>query len=57
MSDWTVAQIIVFAAPFALLLIGFGVLMLMRKTVRTRFQMIRQLDADPDIQNWLVVFG
>jgi hypothetical protein len=57
MSDWTVAQIIVFAAPFALLLIGFGVLMLMRKTVRTRFQMIKQLDADPDIKNWLVVFG
>ncbi len=57
MSDWTVAQIIVFIAPFALLLIGFGVLMLMRKTVRTRFQMIKQLDADPDIKNWLVVFG
>jgi len=57
MSDWTVAQIIVFAAPFALLLIGFGILMLMRKTVRTRFQMIKQLDADPDIRNWLVVFG
>lgn len=57
MSDWTLTQIIVFAAPFVLLLIGFGVLMLMRKTVRTRFQMIRQLDADPDIKNWLVVFG
>lgn len=57
MSDWTVAQIIVFAAPFVLVLIGFGILMLMRKTVRTRFQMIRQLDADPDIRNWLVVFG
>lgn len=57
MSDWTVAQIIVFAAPFALVLIGFGILMLMRKTVRTRFQMVKQLDADPDIKNWLVVFG
>ncbi len=57
MSEWTVAQIMVFAAPFVLLLIGFGVLMLMRKTVRTRYQMIRQLDADPDITNWLVIFG
>lgn len=57
MSDWTTTQIIVFVAPFALLLIGFGVLMLMRKTVRTRFKMIKQLDADPDIKNWLVVFG
>jgi len=57
MSEWTTAQILVFAAPFALVLIFFGILMLMRKTVRTRFKMIKQLDADPDITNWLVVFG
>jgi hypothetical protein len=57
MSDWTIAQTIIFAAPFALLLIAFGLLMLMRKTVRTRFQMLKQLEADPDITNWLVVFG
>lgn len=57
MSDWTTTQVIVFVAPFVLLLIGFGALMLMRKTVRTRFKMIKQLDADPDIKNWLVVFG
>jgi len=57
MSEWTTAQIIVFAAPFALVLLFFGLLMLMRKTVRTRFKMIKQLDADPDIKNWLVVFG
>lgn len=57
MSDWTTTQVIVFIAPFVLLLITAGLLMLMKRTIRTRFQMNRQLNADPDISEWLVTFG
>jgi len=57
MAGWTTTQVIVFIAPFALLLIAAGLLMMMKRTIRTRFQMNRQLDADPDISEWLVAFG
>jgi len=57
MSDWNATQVIVFLVPFILLLVGAGLLMLMKRTIRTRFQMNRQLTADPDITEWLVVFG
>jgi hypothetical protein len=57
MSDWSMTQVIVFIAPFLLLLIAGGLLMLMKRTIRTRFQMNKQLAADPDITEWLVIFG
>jgi hypothetical protein len=57
MSHWSTTQVIVFIAPFLLLLIAGGLLMLMKRTIRTRFQMNTQLAADPDITEWLVVFG
>jgi hypothetical protein len=57
MSDWSMTQVIVFIAPFLLLLVAGGLLMLMKRTIRTRFQMNQQLSSDPDITEWLVVFG
>ncbi len=57
MSDWSLAQVIVFIAPFVLVAAGVTVWLLMRRSVRTRIEMERQLRADPDISEHLVVFG
>jgi hypothetical protein len=57
MGNWTSTQLIVFFAPFILLFIGLLIWMLMRRSIRTRFRMNRQLHDDPDISEWLVAFG
>ena len=57
MGNWTSTQIIVFLAPFVLVLIGLLIWLLMRRSIRTRFRMDKQLQKDPDISEWLVVFG
>ena len=57
MGNWTSTQIIIFIAPFALVLIGIFIWLLMRRSIRTRFRMDQQLLKDPDISEWLVVFG
>jgi len=57
MGNWTSTQIIVFLAPFAIVFIGLIIWLLMRRSIRTRFRMNHQLRDDPDISEWLVVFG
>lgn len=57
MGDWTSTQVIVFFAPLVLVLIGLFIWFLMRRSIRTRFCMEKQLHDDPDISEWLVVFG
>jgi hypothetical protein len=57
MGDWSSTQTIVFIAPFVLVLIGLLIWFLMRRSIRTRFRMEQQLHDDPDISEWLVVFG
>jgi hypothetical protein len=57
MGDWTSTQIIVFIAPFAIILLGLILWLFMRRSIRTRFRMDQQLLKDPDISEWLVVFG
>lgn len=54
---WAWKKIIIFCIPFALVLFGLLVWLFLRKTIRTRFRMARQLRDDPDIHEWLVVFG
>ncbi len=55
MWDWK--RIGIFLIPFVLILIAVIVWLFMRKTLRTRLRMERQLRQDPDINEWLVVFG
>jgi len=55
MWDWK--KITVFAIPFALILVGAIAWLFLRKTIRTRQRMAKQLREDPDINEWLVVFG
>ncbi len=57
MGNWTSTQIIVFIAPFAIILLGVIFWLFMRRSIRTRFRMDQQLKKDPDISEWLVVFG
>jgi hypothetical protein len=57
MHDWTGTQWLIFALPFAALIVGFLLWMLKRKDIRTRVQMDAQLKADPDINDWLVIFN
>jgi hypothetical protein len=57
MSDWPTYKWVVFLIPFGLLLIGVGMLLLLRRTFRTRLHVERQIREDPDINEWLVVFG
>jgi len=53
---WELSKIIVFCIPFVLL--GGGVLtwLLLRKTIRTRLRVSKQIHDDPDINEWLVAF-
>jgi len=57
MSDWPTYKWVVFLIPFGLLLIGVGILLLLRRTFRTRLHVEKQIRQDPDINEWLVVFG
>ncbi|MHC4295651.1 MAG: hypothetical protein ACYSTL_08715, partial [Planctomycetota bacterium] len=54
---WTLKKIIFFSVPFALLAFALIAWLFLRKTVRTRFRMEKQLRQDPDINEWLVVFN
>jgi hypothetical protein len=56
MLMWPLSKIIVFAIPF--LILGGGILtfVLLKKTIRTRLRVGKQLRADPDINEWMVVF-
>lgn len=55
MWDWK--RIAIFSIPFMLIAISVIVWLFMRKTLRSRRNMERQLREDPDINEWLVVFG
>ena len=57
MGDWDWKKLIVFMIPLVLVLLGLAVWILARKTIRTRTRLARQLRDDPDINEWLVVFG
>ncbi len=57
MWDWDWKKWVVFLLPFVLTAAGVLILYLMRKTIRTRMRMEKQLRADPDINEWLVIFG
>ena len=50
-------KIIIFCVPFAILLLGVVTWLFLRKTLRTRHRVSRQLRADPDINEWLVLFS
>lgn len=52
-----VARFLVVFAPLILLLIVLAVWLMMRRTMRTRIEMDRQLEKDSEINEWLVVFG
>lgn len=57
MENWTWQKWAVLAAPGALVVLGVLVVFVMRRTFRTRHRMDHQLQADPDITTWLVVFS
>ena len=56
MSNWDWKMWLVFSAPFDLLILGLLALVLLQGTFRTRIRMAKQLKADPDMVEWLVVF-
>jgi hypothetical protein len=56
MLMWPVSKIIVFAVPFLLLGGGILTVLLLKKTIRTRIRVGKQLREDPDINEWMVVF-
>ena len=53
---WPLSKIIVFAVPFVVLAGGILTVLLLKKTIRTRLRVSKQLDVDPDINEWLVTF-
>lgn len=56
MGDWDTTRWIVFFLPLLIALIGLGIYLLMRKTIRTRSEIDRELKNNPDINEWLVIF-
>jgi hypothetical protein len=54
---WTSNQMIALYIALGVVLGGVIAWLLMRKTVRTRLSMAQQLRRDPDINDWLIIFG
>ncbi|KKL97770.1 hypothetical protein LCGC14_1831120, partial [marine sediment metagenome] len=54
---WTWKQTVVMLIPIAFVVVGLIVWYMLRKTIRIRTRMEGQLRRDPDINEWLVVFG
>ncbi len=55
--SWTSNQMIALYIAIGLLLASVAAWFILRKTLRTRRAMERQLREDPDINDWLVIFG
>jgi len=55
--SWTSNQMIAVYIAFGVVLAGVAAWLILRKTMRTRMGMERQLRQDPDINDWLVIFG
>jgi len=54
---WTSNKMIALYILIALLGVGVGAWFLLRHTLRSRLSMKKQLQADPDMNDWLIVFG
>jgi hypothetical protein len=57
LGEWTASRIVILAIPAILVLLGLIVWGFLRKTIRSRLRTEKQLREDPDINEWLVVFG
>jgi len=55
--SWTSNQMIALYIALGVIVAGVVAWLILRKTVRTRIAMERQLRQDPDINDWLVIFG
>jgi len=55
--DWTSNRMIALYIAVAAAIAGVGVWLVLRKTLRTRVDTERILRADPDLNDWLVIFG
>ena len=55
--NWTWDKYVVFSIPFALVGLTALVFILFRNTLRTRVRVGMQLQQDPDINEWLIVFN
>jgi hypothetical protein len=53
--DWK--KIVIDAIPLLILVAAGVVWLLLQKTIRTRLRMTRQLRADPEINDWMVLFN
>ncbi|HUU59401.1 MAG TPA: hypothetical protein VMZ50_07660 [Phycisphaerae bacterium] len=56
-ATWDLKRVVIFSLPILLLLAGVVVWLFMRKTIRARFRVGKQLHDDPDINEWLIAFS
>lgn len=54
---WTSNKMIALYILLAMAGVGVGAWMLLRKTLRSRLRMEKVLAADPDMNDWLIIFG
>ncbi|MEN6333228.1 MAG: hypothetical protein ABFE01_03145, partial [Phycisphaerales bacterium] len=55
--SWTSNQMLAIYIAVGVVIVGVASWFILRKTVRTRMGMEKQLRQDPDINDWLVIFG
>lgn len=55
--SWTSNGMLAIYIAIGVAIVGVATWLIMRKTVRTRMGMEKQLRLDPDINDWLVIFG
>lgn len=55
--EWDLQRFIIFCLPFILLVLCAVAWLFMRKTVRSRLRVGKQLRDDPDINDWMIAFN
>ncbi len=55
--NWTSNGMIALYIALGGVLVGIGAWFILRRTLRTRIDTVRSLRADPDMNDWLVIFG
>lgn len=55
--SWASNGMIALYIAIGVVVVGVATWLIMRKTIRTRMGMEKQLRLDPDINDWLVIFG
>ena len=56
-AEWNASRTVILLLPAGAMVVAVLLWLVLRRTIRSRYRMEKQLREDPDINEWLVVFG